>query len=229
MFTPRSLSILLTASLVVSASAQAQDSRKGRPGAAKPKASAAKLYRWTDAQGKVHYTDTLPSEALEQGRTEYSRKGSLLNEVQRPPTAEEKALQEQQLQQAQASSEQEQAKARDLLAFQTAYPSEEAIGREFLQRKQTLEGQVKTIQGLLDDQRKTLISQLETAANAELLGKTISPKMAANIQQLAKQVRQHEAGIKTARQQILELVDQEKQAREQWASLQQAPPQKGSN
>lgn len=221
--TSRSLSLVFLASLLVSAGAQAQDSRKARPETGKSKTTAAKLYRWTDAQGKVHYTDTLPPEALEQGRTEYSRKGSVLNEVKRPPTAEERALQEQQLEQAQVSAQEEQSKARDLLAFQAAYPSEEAIAREFLQRKQTLEGQIKTTQGALDEQRKTLMSQLEMAATAELMGKTISPKMAATIQQLAKQVRQHEASIKTIRQQILALSDQEKEIREQWAALQQAP------
>lgn len=221
--TPRSLALLLIASLLAGAPVHAQDGRKERAGSSKAKTSAAKLYRWTDAQGKVHYTDTLPPEALEQGRTEYSRKGSLLNQVQRAPTAEEKALQEQQAQQAQAAAEQEKTKARDQLAFQAAYPSEEAIGRDFQQRKQTLEGQIKTQQVLMAEQRKSLLSQLEMASTAELMGKTVSPKMAANIQAMAQQVRQHEATIRNLREQILALGQQEKDVRAQWAALQQSP------
>ena len=219
----RPLALLLIASLLAGGAAHAQDGRKERVGSSKAKPSAGKLYRWTDAQGKVHYTDTLPPEALEQGRTEYSRKGSLLNQVQRAPTAEEKALREQELQQARADAEEERIKARDQLAFQAAYPSEEAIARDFQQRKQTLEGQIKTQQVLMAEQRKSLLSQLEMASTAELMGKTVSPKMAANIQTMARQVRQHEATIRNLREQILALVQQEKDVRAQWAALQQSP------
>ena len=219
----RPLALLLIASLLAGGAAHAQDGRKERAGSSKAKPSAGKLYRWTDAQGKVHYTDTLPPEALEQGRTEYSRKGSLLNQVQRAPTAEEKALREQELQQARADAEEEKIKARDQLAFQAAYPSEEAIARDFQQRKQTLEGQIKTQQVLMAEQRKSLLSQLEMASTAELMGKTVSPKMAANIQTMARQVRQHEATIRNLREQILALVQQEKDVRAQWAALQQSP------
>ena len=220
--TVRPLALLLIASLLTGGAAHAQNDRKERAGSSKAKPSAGKLYRWTDAQGKVHYTDTLPPEALEQGRTEYSRKGSLLNQVQRAPTAEEKALREQELQQAQADAEEEKIKARDQLAFQAAYPSEEAIARDFQQRKQTLEGQIKTQQVLMAEQRKSLLSQLEMASTAELMGKTVSPKMAANIQSMARQVRQHQATIRSLQEQILALEQQEKDVRAQWISLQSA-------
>ena len=216
----RPLALLLIASLLAGGAAHAQDGRKERVGSSKAKPSAGKLYRWTDAQGKVHYTDTLPPEALEQGRTEYSRKGSLLNQVQRAPTAEEKALREQELQQARADAEEERIKARDQLAFQAAYPSEEAIARDFQQRKQTLEGQIKTQQVLMAEQRKSLLSQLEMASTAELMGKTVSPKMAANIQSMARQVRQYQATIRSLQEQILALEQQEKDVRAQWISLQ---------
>jgi hypothetical protein len=218
--TLRPLALLLIASLLAGGAAHAQDGRKERAGSSKAKPSAGKLYRWTDAQGKVHYTDTLPPEALEQGRTEYSRKGSLLNQVQRAPTAEEKALREQELQQARADAEEEKIKARDQLAFQAAYPSEEAIARDFQQRKQTLEGQIKTQQVLMAEQRKSLLSQLEMASTAELMGKTVSPKMAANIQSMARQVRQYQVTIRSLQEQILALEQQEKDVRAQWISLQ---------
>lgn len=216
----RPLALLLIASLLAGGAAHAQDGRKERAGSSKAKPSAGKLYRWTDAQGKVHYTDTLPPEALQQGRTEYSRKGSLLNQVQRAPTAEEKALREQELQQAQADAEEEKIKARDQLAFQAAYPSEEAIARDFQQRKQTLEAQIQTQQVLMAEQRKSLLSQLELASTAELMGKTVSPKMTANIQSMARQVRQHQVTIRSLQEQILALEQQEKDVRAQWISLQ---------
>lgn len=47
----------------------------------------AKMYKWVDAQGKVHYTDTLPPSAASQGNAELSKTG---NVVKKTESAEEK-------------------------------------------------------------------------------------------------------------------------------------------
>jgi len=47
----------------------------------------AKMYKWTDAQGNVHYTDTLPPSAAAQGNAELSKTG---NVVSRTESAEER-------------------------------------------------------------------------------------------------------------------------------------------
>lgn len=213
------LSLLLLTAFLASPAALAQEGRKGASGG-KGKPAAGKLYRWTDAQGKVHYTDTLPPEALEQGRTEYSRKGSLLNQVERPPTAEEKALEEQQSLEKQRLAEEDQARARDQLAFKAAYPTTEAIEREFAQRRATLEGQITALQAMVTEHRKNLLSQLQIAANAELQGKSVAPKITDNIQQLAKQVRQSAAQIQSVEDQIKGLEDRKKEVVTQWQALQ---------
>lgn len=54
--------------------------------------SAPKLYRWVDKQGKVHYDDALPPEAVNEARTEFSaRTGTAVGKVDRALTAEERA------------------------------------------------------------------------------------------------------------------------------------------
>jgi hypothetical protein len=47
----------------------------------------AKMYKWVDAQGNVHYTDTLPPAAASQGNAELSKTG---NVVKKTESAEER-------------------------------------------------------------------------------------------------------------------------------------------
>src|SRR5690349_1729581 len=59
-----------------------------------------KLYRWVDKEGKVHYDDALPPEAVNQARTEFNAKSGLqTGQVDRALTEAERA------QQAQAAAE----------------------------------------------------------------------------------------------------------------------------
>lgn len=48
----------------------------------------AKMYKWVDAQGNVHYTDTLPPSAATQGNAEMSKTGNI---VRKTESAEEKS------------------------------------------------------------------------------------------------------------------------------------------
>lgn len=48
----------------------------------------AKMYKWVDAQGNVHYTDTLPPSSAPQGNAEISKTGSV---VKKTESAEEKS------------------------------------------------------------------------------------------------------------------------------------------
>src|SRR5918993_1925594 len=60
--------------------------------AAQDKKDGPKLYRWVDKQGKVHYDDALPPEAVNEARGEYDPKtGNRLSTVARALTAEERA------------------------------------------------------------------------------------------------------------------------------------------
>lgn len=73
------LLLALLAAMLAASTASAQD--KG-----------AKLYRWVDKQGKVHYDQALPPEAVDQARREFSLKsGTSVGSVDRALTPEERA------------------------------------------------------------------------------------------------------------------------------------------
>ena len=52
--------------------------------------SHAQLYKWTDENGKVHYTDTIPPSANDRARKELRTDGTIKSETTRALTAEEK-------------------------------------------------------------------------------------------------------------------------------------------
>lgn len=227
----RFLAVLpLLALLAAPAAVDAQSSRPKAKASSKASGKASsgkmtgKLYRWTDAQGNVHYTDTLPDEALTQGRDEYSRRGRLVDQVARPPTPEEKAEADARKAQAQADADAKEARQRELAALRTTYPSEQAIARDFEQRKAVYEGQITASEALLKERHRTLVDQLRNAGNAELQGKEPSPQMVTAIRNLAAQVQQHRQSIAHSQLQLQSLAADQAKMREEWEAARAASP-----
>ncbi len=54
--------------------------------------SHAQLYKWTDANGKTHYSDTVPPDAVDRARKEIRTDGTVKSTVERAMTADEKRL-----------------------------------------------------------------------------------------------------------------------------------------
>ncbi|MGL5004491.1 MAG: DUF4124 domain-containing protein, partial [Casimicrobium sp.] len=50
----------------------------------------AQLYKWTDENGKVHYSDTVPPTATDRARKELRSDAQVKKEVDRAPTPEER-------------------------------------------------------------------------------------------------------------------------------------------
>jgi hypothetical protein len=52
---------------------------------------AGKLYRWVDDEGNVHFTDRMPAEQVDKGRTELNERGLAIEQVAPAKTPEERA------------------------------------------------------------------------------------------------------------------------------------------
>ena len=52
----------------------------------------AQLYKWTDANGKTHYSDTVPPDSVDRARKEMRTDGVVKNSMERAMTPEEKRL-----------------------------------------------------------------------------------------------------------------------------------------
>lgn len=145
-------------------------------------APAPKLYRWVGADGKPHYSDQIPLEAMDKARSEISKNsGMTVGQVDRALTPEERAA-------AAAKAEQEAkiAKATDdakqsdqvLLA---SYPTERELTRAYAERTLLQNETVKATRIGMESQQQGLSSLLISASNLELTGKPVNAKLADSI------------------------------------------------
>ncbi|HMB57825.1 MAG TPA: DUF4124 domain-containing protein [Arenimonas sp.] len=157
--------------LMAASAAQAQDKKK--------------LYRWVDKQGKVHYDDALPPEAVDQARREFNASnGNSAGSVDRALTAEERA-------QAQASQDaaakaaavvqaQQMQESSMLVNYQTEADLRHAYDERITLLKQTIESTDIGLKGV----RSSLADMLAQASETELDNRKVDAKRAGDIREL---------------------------------------------
>lgn len=205
--------VLGVAVLAGSLDAQAQTKRSG--------SASPKHYRWEDESGRVHFSDTLPVEALRRGRTVYLG-DRVVGQVERPLTQEEQAQRERQAQ-IQAQREQEQAqREREEELLRRSYPDEAAVRADFAQRKVFFEDRIRSSETSIGQYRRVLAERLKRAAELELEGKKVPSKLAGEIREAVGVIQGHQRAIERARQDISNLSNEEEAVLE---ALSKAPQQ----
>lgn len=155
-------SALALAFIAVHSTAQAQDDK------------AKKLYKWTDQQGGVHFSDQIPPEAKEYARERVNDQGVSVERIDRALTPEELAAQQAAADkaEAEAKSAEDQRKADEALI--NSYASEDDLTRAYNQRldllSQTIEARNIEI-AARDQSLQTLVAQ---AAELERGGRPVS-------------------------------------------------------
>ena len=148
-------------------------------------AQKAKLYRWVDKDGKVHYDDALPPEAVNQARKEFSTtSGSQTGAVERALTPEERA----QLA-AQAAAEAEKAKKFEEQRHQeevmlATYSNENDLRRAYGERLSLLRTTLESTDVSIKNVRENLATMLEQASDTELGGRKVTDDRVAAIKEL---------------------------------------------
>lgn len=133
-----------------------------------------KLYKWTDKDGNIHYSDQIPPEAKEYAREKFNDQGVSVERTERAQTAEERAKAE-----AEANRIAEETKVREERrkadeALLNSYASEEDLVRAYNQRMDLL-GQTIEARRVEINAREISLSQLVgQAADMERGGKTVS-------------------------------------------------------
>jgi hypothetical protein len=144
-----------------------------------------KLYRWVDKEGKVHYDDALPPEAVNQARKEFSaRSGATVGEVDRALTAEERA------QLAAAATAAEEAAAKEAEArhqeevMLATYSNENDLRRAYGERLDLLKSTLESTDVSIKNVRENLTLMLRQASEAELAGRKVADDRLATIREL---------------------------------------------
>jgi hypothetical protein len=149
---------------------------------------AQKLYRWVDAEGKVHYTDALPPEAVNQARDEINSSGVTVNRVDRALTEEERAAKR--IADAEAErlanikAEQDKMDA----ALMGSYATEADLARAYRERFDLLDQSLEAARVGIRSQEKSLEDQLAHAGSLERGGKPVPATVQSSIAASRKQV-----------------------------------------
>lgn len=188
------LALILVAATAGLAAAQAKEPEK-------------RLYRWTDADGKVHYTDSLPPEVVDKARQELSAQTGLVRE------AVGQAMQEEERRAAEALAQTE-AEQRARLensrradeAKVSSFRTEEDLRVAYGQRTQIIEDSLESLRTAIAAQRGSLTEQLRIAGDAELAGRPVPARTAQAIEDLRREVANQQQGValRSAEKQALE-------------------------
>lgn len=124
-------------------------------------------YRWRDAQGLPHYSDSLSSDAIANGYDVVNSQGLVMRHVERQLTpAERVAAQKQAAEMAarQREAEQRQREDQQMLA---AYPDEASLTTAQADELASIEQQISTTRISLGTQEKALADLLDRAGELE--------------------------------------------------------------
>ena len=156
-------------------------------------AAAQKLYRWVDKDGKVHYSDHVPPEAVKQARDELNDRGMKVGGVERALTPAEITERDQRLAaEAEAARLAEEQAKRDNVLL-TSYDSEEALERSYRERFDLLEQTLTTARMGMESQEKSLSDLLAHAAGLERAGKKVPDAIVQSIGTARRQVQEQRA------------------------------------
>jgi len=163
-------------------------------------------YKWRDAQGAVHFADTLPPEALQLGYDVVNGEGLVVRHVDRPKTPEERKAE------ALAAAEQAATKRRATEAaaadhqLLATYPNESDLARVHKDRLTAIDQTLSNINVSVADQEKGLSDQLAHAASFERDGKPVPAAVRQQIETLRKTIAEQHAFITRREAERAELI-----------------------
>jgi hypothetical protein len=185
--------------------------------------TAPKLYHWVGADGKDHYGDVLPPEALTQARQEISKSsGMTLKSVERSLTPEERAAAQAKADaDAKAAEAIEKAKQNDQVLL-ASYPSEAELKRAYDERINSLTETLKATRIGLQSQQEGLSSLLIAASNLELSNKPVNAKLATSIATTHALLLEQQTSKTQQESQVAKLLQESTTTMEHYRSLQAA-------
>jgi len=165
-------------------------------------------YKWLDAQGGVHFSDTLPAEALQRGYDVVDAQGLAVKHVDRPKTADERKAE------AMAAASKAEAKERaDAVAaadrrLLATYPTDDDLAAVHKDRLDAVEKMLNNVKISLADQEKGLEEQLSHADTFERDNKPIPASVKQQIESLRKTIATQNAFIVRREQERVDLIRQ---------------------
>lgn len=172
----------------------------------------ARLFKWVDDQGNVHYTDRVPPEVAERERAELDKRGMTVKKTEAAKTPEEiareKQLEELRVEQKRVEAEQ---RALDEVLLRT-FRSEDDIIMARDGKVASIDTQIDVTRGTIAKQHERLTEMQRQAADVERQGKPVSQKQVEEMDALRGHIDDNYAAIvknEQARQGIIDKHDRD--------------------
>ncbi len=145
-------------------------------------------FKWRDAQGNLHYSDSVPAEAAKFGYDIVNPQGIVIKHVDRAKTEAELAASKLDAAKQAAERRVAEQRARDDEQLLSNYPREDDLKHAQQQELEMLEQQVKAAAASLRNQEQSLADLLDRAAEAERTGKELPAEQTTQLGRMRKQV-----------------------------------------
>lgn len=162
---------------------------------------AANMYRYTDENGQIVISSTIPQEATKRGYDILSNNGRVIGTIPPAPTEEEIAAREAEKQRQKELAEQREKDRALLKRFSHPDQAVKAMHRKIRE----LEGLIQLKRGNISVISSQLDSEQSRAANMERAGREIPEATLEKIRRLESQIRDIEREITSQTQEIEEL------------------------
>lgn len=185
MIRPAAMAVALLAALPLAVAPAAAQSDSNAP--------EKKLYRWTDSSGKVHYTDALPADVVNQARAELSvSTGLVRNTVDRALTPEERRAAELAALSAAEAQARIENSQRAEEAKVSSFRTEEDLRTAYADRQKVIDETLESLEAAINSQRGSLHQQLGVAGDAELAGRPVAKRTSDVIFELREELQKQE-------------------------------------
>jgi hypothetical protein len=114
----------------------------------------AKLYKWVDDKGVVHYTDSMPPDAVNKGSVELSKQGVQIRKTEPATSPENRRAREEEEERLKQIAKEQQETARRDRAVLDSYTSEEDIDLARKRSLKTVEQALQSAQAYIDQLTK---------------------------------------------------------------------------
>jgi hypothetical protein len=163
-------------------------------------AAQAKMYRWVDKDGNVHYSDKIPPDQVDQARDELNRHGIEVGNTPRAKTAEE-IKQERELERLRAEQQRliEEQQAADRVLLRT-FRSEDDIILARDGKLAAIDVMIQVTHGNIRRHQGKLTELQQQAANLERSGRQVPEQLRANMDTTVRNINESYSLIDTREQ-----------------------------
>jgi hypothetical protein len=152
-------------------------------------APAAGMYKWTDDQGVVHYSDQMPPDAVNRGGVVFDKQGRQLKKIEPSPTPAQLKAKEVEDEHQRAVAKVQEDKSRRDIALVHSYTSEEEIDFARNRALQAVESQLKSAEAYIADmtKRQQQLNKDKLAYGTKPVPATLDSELAGLDEELVRQ------------------------------------------